>query len=196
MPPGAILWQLYSPAYAVNSPPGGGSSCQKSLPLESPCTLVVQQPGQRCPFVVRAFDPEAYPVEDKLLPVFNCRAIVAAFDVECVCLRVLFYCLDMHVLEGSTVYLFCNVAGLHFFHRDRSLSFNAPFFIKTSFLETLLFRAREERKVYRDRCPCTPLAGAAFDQSGNWPVKAGFWPVSGDCSPIFPSPLTLAETTN
>jgi len=82
--------------------------------------------------------------------------------------------------------------------------------IKTSFLETLLFRAREERKVYRDICPCTPLAGAAFDQSGNWPVKAGLRLYQGNeaidmnkvhiyrfaCSPIFPSPLTLAETTN
>jgi hypothetical protein len=54
-----------------------------------------------------------------------------------------------------------------------SISRAASKLIKTSFLETLLFRAREERKVYRDICPCIPLAGAAFDQSGNWPVKAG-----------------------
>src|SRR5260221_4871544 len=124
----------------------GARALQKSLPLESPRTPVVQQPGQRCPFVVRALDPEAYPVEDKLLSVFNCRAIVAAFDVECVCFRVLFYCLDMHVLEGSTAYLLCNVAGLHFFHRDRSLSFNAPFLIAwlTMFI-SILFRVDEDR---------------------------------------------------
>jgi hypothetical protein len=71
-----------------------------------------------------------------------------------------------------------------------------PFtFIKNSFCGYPSLERWGGEKVYRGIRPSTPLAGAAFDQSGNWPVKAGLRLYRG-VLPIFPSPLTFAEDTD